>query len=66
MQRYEEAGSWSRRYRRNLERLTSGDLDQVIQAVIELERQERDVGLSAGEARQLAKARQLRQVLGGE
>jgi CarD family transcriptional regulator len=65
MGRREEARSWSRRYRLNLERLASGDLDRVTQVVVDLERQEREVGLSAGEARQLARALQLRQILGG-
>jgi CarD family transcriptional regulator len=61
----EEARSWSRRYRLNVERLASGDLDQVTQIVIDLERQEWEARLTAGEARQLARARQLRRILGG-
>jgi CarD family transcriptional regulator len=65
MGRGEEARSWSRRYKLNVERLASGDLDRVMQVVADLERQEREAGLSAGEARQLAGARQLRQILGG-
>ena len=65
MRRGEEARSWSRRYKLNVERLASGDLDRVTAVVTGLERRERQVGFSAGEGRQLARARQLRQILGG-
>ena len=45
----EEPTNWSRRYKANLEKLASGDLY----------RREQDRGLSAGEKRMLAKARQI-------
>jgi CarD family transcriptional regulator len=65
MRRQEEAASWSRRYKLNVERLASGDLDRVTQAVVELERREREAGLTPGEWRQLARARRMRRLLGG-
>jgi CarD family transcriptional regulator len=61
----EEPASWSRRYRLNLERLASGELDRVTQVVIDLGQREREGRLTAGEARHLAKARQLLQLLDG-
>jgi CarD family transcriptional regulator len=48
MRRREEAASWSRRYKLNVERLASSDLDRVTQVVIELEWRERDTGLTPG------------------
>src|SRR5215470_19945174 len=65
VRRKEKAASWSRRYKLNVERLASGDLDRVRQAVVELERREQDTGLTPGERRQLARARDIRRRLGG-
>jgi CarD family transcriptional regulator len=65
VRRQEEAASWSRRYKLNVERLASGDLARVRQAVVELERREQDTGLTPGERRQLARARDIRRRLGG-
>lgn len=48
MRRQEKAANWSRRYKLNVERLASGDLDRVRQAVVELERREQDTGLTPG------------------
>lgn len=55
----EEAGNWSRRYKANQERLTSGDVNKVAEVVRDLWRRDQDRGLSAGEKRMLAKARQI-------
>jgi CarD family transcriptional regulator len=49
----EEPTNWSRRYKANLEKLASGDV------VRDLWRRDRERGLSAGEKRMLAKARQI-------
>lgn len=55
----EEAGNWSRRYKANQERLASGDVNKVAEVVRDLWRRDQDRGLSAGEKRMLAKARQI-------
>ena len=55
----EEPTNWSRRYKANLEKLHSGDVKKVAEVVRDLWRRERDRGLSAGEKRMLAKARQI-------
>lgn len=54
----EEPTNWSRRYKANWEKLTSGDVNKVAEVVRDLWRREKDRGLSAGEKRMLAKARQ--------
>jgi CarD family transcriptional regulator len=55
----EEPTNWSRRYKANLEKLASGDVIKVAEVVRDLWRRERERGLSAGETRMLAKARQI-------
>ena len=55
----EEPTNWSRRYKANVEKLASGDVIKVAEVVRDLWRRERDRGLSAGEKRMLAKARQV-------
>lgn len=55
----EEPSNWSRRYKANLEKLSSGDVIKVSEVVRDLWRRENDRGLSAGEKRMLAKARQI-------
>lgn len=55
----EEPSNWSRRYKANLEKLHSGNVMKVAEVVRDLWRRERDRGLSAGEKRMLAKARQI-------
>lgn len=55
----EEAGNWSRRYKANQERLASGDVNKVAEVVRDLWHRDQDRGLSAGEKRMLAKARQV-------
>ncbi len=55
----EEPTNWSRRYKANLEKLASGDVVKVSEVVRDLWRRDQDKGLSAGEKRMLAKARQI-------
>lgn len=55
----DEPTNWSRRYKANLEKLASGDVNKVAEVVRDLWRREQDRGLSAGEKRMLAKARQI-------
>ena len=55
----EEPTNWSRRYKANLEKLASGDVIKVGEVVRDLSRRDQDRGLSAGEKRMLAKARQI-------
>ena len=55
----EEPTNWSRRYKANLEKLASGDVIKVSEVVRDLSRRDQDRGLSAGEKRMLAKARQI-------
>ena len=55
----EEPTNWSRRYKANLEKLASGDVIKVAEVVRDLWRRDKDRGLSAGEKRMLAKARQI-------
>ena len=55
----EEPTNWSRRYKANLEKLASGDVIKVSEVVRDLWSRDQDRGLSAGEKRMLAKARQI-------
>ncbi|MFT8394865.1 CarD family transcriptional regulator [Propionibacterium sp.] len=55
----EEPTNWSRRYKANIEKLHSGNVLKVAEVVRDLWRREKDRGLSAGEKRMLAKARQI-------
>ena len=55
----EEPTNWSRRYKANLEKLQSGDVNKNAEVVRDLWRRDQDRGLSAGEKRMLAKARQI-------
>lgn len=55
----EEPTNWSRRFKANLEKLHSGNVMKVSEVVRDLWRREKDRGLSAGEKRMLAKARQI-------
>ena len=55
----EEPTNWSRRYKANLEKLASGDVIKVAEVVRDLWRRDQDRGLSAGEKRMLAKAKQI-------
>ena len=51
--------NWSRRYKTNIEKIRSGDVYQVAEVVRNLAIRESEKGLSAGEKRMLAKARQI-------
>ena len=55
----EEPTNWSRRYKANLEKLASGNPLKVAEVVRDLWRRDRERGLSAGEKRMLAKARDI-------
>lgn len=55
----EEPSNWSRRYKANVEKIATGDIVKVSEVVRDLTRREWDRGLSAGEKRMLAKARQI-------
>ncbi len=55
----EEPTNWSRRFKANLEKLASGDVIKVSEVVRDLWRRDQDRGLSTGEKRMLAKARQI-------
>lgn len=59
----EEPSNWSRRFKANSEKLTSGDVIKVAEVVRDLTRRVSDRHLSAGEKRMLSQARQ---ILGSE
>lgn len=59
----EEPANWSRRFKANSEKLTSGDVIKVAEVVRDLTRRVSDRHLSAGEKRMLSQARQ---ILGSE
>jgi len=66
MRRREKAGNWSRRYKINLEKLASRDTARVAEVVGDLEFQEYETGLTAGERRMLERARHLQEHLRGD
>ena len=51
--------NWNKRQRDNLDKLKTGDVKEVAEVVRNLLRYEREKGLSAGEKRMLANARQI-------
>jgi CarD family transcriptional regulator, regulator of rRNA transcription len=51
--------NWSRRFKNHVEKLRSGDIYQVAEVVRNLALRDQQKGLSAGEKRMLAKARQI-------
>ncbi|MCL1898401.1 MAG: CarD family transcriptional regulator [Micrococcales bacterium] len=55
----EEPTNWSRRYKANVEKIASGDVIKVTEVVRDLSRRDGKRGLSAGEKRMLARARQI-------
>ncbi|MFP7696488.1 CarD family transcriptional regulator [Trueperella sp. LYQ143] len=59
----EEPSNWSRRFKANSEKLTSGDVNKVAEVVRDLSRRSVERGLSAGEKRMLSQARA---ILGSE
>lgn len=60
-----DEANWSRRYKANLERLSSGGRGKLAEVVRGLSALERDHGLSAGEQRMLRRAWQLLRDLPG-
>ena len=59
----EEPTNWSRRFKANTEKLSSGDVAKVAEVIRDLTRRETDRHLSAGEKQLLSQARQ---ILGSE
>jgi hypothetical protein len=57
--------NWSRRYKANIERLGSGEEDQIRVVIQQLSEREKAKGISQGERRMLARARQMLDDLGG-
>lgn len=55
----EEPTNWSRRFKANVEKIASGDVIKVAEVVRDLSRRSTDRGLSTGEKRMLARARQI-------
>jgi CarD family transcriptional regulator len=55
----EEPTNWSRRYKANVEKISSGDVIKVAEVVRDLHRRNDDRGLSAGEKRLLQKAKDI-------
>lgn len=54
----EEKTNWSRRYKLNVEKIATGDVNKIAEVVRDLsQRDDEDHGLSAGEKRMLARAR---------
>jgi CarD family transcriptional regulator len=51
--------NWSRRFKNHVAKLKSGDVYEVAEVVRNLSQRDRDKGLSAGEKKMLAKARQI-------
>ncbi len=51
--------NWSRRFKNHAEKLKSGDVYEVAEVVRNLSQRDSEKGLSAGEKRMLAKARQI-------
>ncbi len=51
--------NWSRRFKNHVEKLRSGDIYEVAEVVRNLSIRDKEKGLSAGEKRMLAKARQI-------
>ena len=51
--------NWSRRFKNHAEKLKSGDVYEVAEVVRNLSQRDAEKGLSAGEKRMLAKAREI-------
>ncbi|MDD5448300.1 MAG: CarD family transcriptional regulator [Actinomycetota bacterium] len=51
--------NWNHRYKKNREKITSGDIYQVAEVVRNLSLREREKGLSTGEKRMLGQARKI-------
>lgn len=55
----QEPSNWSRRYKINLDKLASGNVNKIAEVVRDLWHREQEKGLSSGEKRMLAKARHI-------
>ena len=55
----DENVSWNKRYRDNMERIRSGDIDEVADVVFTLMKREHEKGLSTGERKMLISAKQI-------
>ena len=55
----EEAGNWSRRFKANMEKMGTGDINRIAEVVRDLWRRDQEQGISLGEKNLLAKARQI-------
>ncbi|MDD7385209.1 MAG: CarD family transcriptional regulator [Actinomycetaceae bacterium] len=55
----EEPSNWSRRFKANNEKLTSGDVIKIAEVIRDLTRRDENKKLSAGEKRMLNQARQI-------
>ncbi|WP_027415303.1 CarD family transcriptional regulator [Aneurinibacillus terranovensis] len=51
--------SWNRRFRKNMDKMKTGDIYEVARVVRDLMRREREKGLSTGERKMLDNARQI-------
>lgn len=58
-QRQDVTTSWNHRYRRNMDKIKTGDIYEVARVVRDLMRREREKGLSTGERKMLDNARQI-------
>lgn len=55
----DETSNWSKRYRENLLRMKSGDMNELVQVIKSLLLRERQRGLSTGERKMLHSAKQI-------
>lgn len=65
----EMSGNWNRRYRENMDKLKSGDIEKVAEVVRNLTRVDRQKKLSTGEKKMLSNAKQIltsEMILAGE
>ena len=65
----EMSGNWNRRYRENMDKLKTGDIQQVAEVVRNLTRIDRQKKLSTGEKKMLSNAKQIltsEMILAGE
>lgn len=58
-QRQDLTSSWNHRYRRNMDKIKTGDIYEVARVVRDLMRREKAKGLSTGERKMLDNARQI-------
>ncbi len=58
-QRQDLTSSWNHRYRKNMDKIKTGDIYEVARVVRDLMRREKEKGLSTGERKMLDNARQI-------